>query len=504
VVVGRSLRLWSSVDIRTKLIFALVAVSLASMFALSAAVEPRVSGFLTDATVARLEELADAKTRMIGLVVDGWRQRAEAIASRPPLRAGLDAIESAGQSGDVVQLQSVLEDAVGSYAGVWELRVYGAGGGLVASFARGGPRGGPSVAEPSRALSPPEEATYLGVEWTEAGFPRIAFATAIAIGARTVGTLVSVFDAPEIRELVGGDTRLGSSGETLVFAEGPDGLPRTLHPTRYRAEAVGGVPLPSGPEGLATRTLSRRPGQVDSTEDVASTGGAGVNDYRGERVWAATRLVAETGWGLIVKVDAREEEAVQAEFRSWLRRTALILAAFAILAGFLLGLRFALPIHALAEAANEIRSGNLSARAKVASEDEVGVLTRTFNEMAEALEDRVGILHEFRKFFDVSIDLMCIANTDGYFKRVNPAFVRVLGWSEEELLARPFFDFIHADDIAKTEREVAKLMGGTPTISFENRFVCRDGTCRLLRWTSFPDQGVLYAIARVMDESVSV
>jgi PAS domain S-box-containing protein len=191
----------------------------------------------------------------------------------------------------------------------------------------------------------------------------------------------------------------------------------------------------------------------------------------------------------------------QPEFRAWLVKTALILAAFAILVGLGLGLRFALPIHDLAEVANRIRKGEMDARASVAREDEVGLLARTFNEMAGEIESQMSLLREFRKFFDVSIDLMCIAGTDGYFKRTNPAFVRTLGWTEEELLERPYYDFIHPDDVEKTEEEVAKLAEGIPTISFENRLVSKDGRYVLLRWTAYPDDGVLYSIAHVIDES---
>jgi PAS domain S-box-containing protein len=167
-------------------------------------------------------------------------------------------------------------------------------------------------------------------------------------------------------------------------------------------------------------------------------------------------------------------------------------------------LRFALPIHQLAEVVNRIREGEMDARAAVAREDEVGLLARTFNEMADELEARMKQLTEFRRFFDVSIDLMCIAGTDGYFKRTNPAFERVLGWSHEELRQRPFIDFVHPDDVEKTLQEVQKLAGGIPTVSFENRYQCKDGGYKVLRWTSYPEGEVLYAIAYVMDPAPSV
>ncbi|HEX2465337.1 MAG TPA: histidine kinase dimerization/phospho-acceptor domain-containing protein, partial [Thermoanaerobaculia bacterium] len=109
-------------------------------------------------------------------------------------------------------------------------------------------------------------------------------------------------------------------------------------------------------------------------------------------------------------------------------------------------------------------------------------------------------VHEADTFFDLSLDLLCIAGTDGRFRKVNPAFERILGWTHDQLLARPFYDFVHPDDLEATQREVAKLAQGIPTISFENRYRCADGSYKSLLWTSQPDpaRGLLYAVAHDM------
>jgi len=102
------------------------------------------------------------------------------------------------------------------------------------------------------------------------------------------------------------------------------------------------------------------------------------------------------------------------------------------------------------------------------------------------------------RLFLLSIDMLCVAGFDGYFKSINPAFEHVLGYSREELLSKPFVDFVHAEDKEATLAELAKLAGGDVTLHFENRYRCRDGTYRRLSWNAYPEQSseVVYAVAR--------
>jgi len=224
----------------------------------------------------------------------------------------------------------------------------------------------------------------------------------------------------------------------------------------------------------------------------------GITDDWGEPVWAAVRYLPEPGWGLVVKVDAKEGEAPLIAFRNQAIRLTLSLGAFAILLGAILGFRFARPIHDLAEAVNRVGEGEYSVRVPVVGEDEVSLLARTFNKMAGEMEERVTLLREFQRYFEVSRDMLCIAGPDGFFKRVNPAFQRTLGWNNRQLLGVSFLDFVHPEDLKKTETEIGRLAQGLPTISFENRYKTPQGGYRHLMWTAHPDAGtgLIYAIAR--------
>ena len=101
-------------------------------------------------------------------------------------------------------------------------------------------------------------------------------------------------------------------------------------------------------------------------------------------------------------------------------------------------------------------------------------------------------------FFAQSIDAHCIAGFDGYFKRLNPAWTTNLGWTEQELLARPFIEFVHPDDRESTLAEVGTLAHGQETVLFENRYRHKNGTYHWLRWNarSVVANQQIYATAR--------
>jgi PAS domain S-box-containing protein len=105
--------------------------------------------------------------------------------------------------------------------------------------------------------------------------------------------------------------------------------------------------------------------------------------------------------------------------------------------------------------------------------------------------------------FDLSGDLLCVAGLDGYFKRVNPAFEHTLGYAADELLSRPFLEFVHPDDRERTADMVGALSAGRHVSDFEARYVRADGAVRWLQWNTraMPETGLMYAAARDVTEN---
>ena len=91
------------------------------------------------------------------------------------------------------------------------------------------------------------------------------------------------------------------------------------------------------------------------------------------------------------------------------------------------------------------------------------------------------------RFFEINIDLLCQLDFNGYFKRLNPAWERTLGWSRAELMSRPFIEFVHPDDRERTLEQNARVRGGGQALEFENRYLCKDGSFRWLLWNAAPD-----------------
>jgi PAS domain S-box-containing protein len=105
---------------------------------------------------------------------------------------------------------------------------------------------------------------------------------------------------------------------------------------------------------------------------------------------------------------------------------------------------------------------------------------------------------DLRNIFEHSEDMLCIANNQGYFLRVSPSFIRILGYSEKELLSQPYMNFVVPDDVTKTSSTAKEISSGVETLRFENRYKCKNGKITIMSWNARrdPKTGLIYAIVR--------
>ncbi|WP_013325177.1 PAS domain S-box protein [Gloeothece verrucosa] len=130
------------------------------------------------------------------------------------------------------------------------------------------------------------------------------------------------------------------------------------------------------------------------------------------------------------------------------------------------------------------------------SQDEQGNCTNCIGVKTDVTEPKQAEIQRER-FFTLSLDLLCIAGFDGYFKCLNPAWETTLGYSTEELISQPFIELIHPDEREAALTEIERLGRGQLTYHFENRYRTREGTYRWLTLTAVPyvEEGLIYAVA---------
>ena len=252
------------------------------------------------------------------------------------------------------------------------------------------------------------------------------------------------------------------------------------------------------PKADATRT-----GIIASESAAAGVGGVAV--------------VEGTPWAVSVEIP---RSVILAPATALLARMLIIGVGFVIVAAVVvagLSRHATKPLNELTLASEAIAAGEYSRRIQSHGKDEVGRLGVAFNTMADRVErahrdleervqQRTALLEEtsaeLDRFFELSPDMLCIANMEGRLIRVNHAWQETLGWTPEELTAVPYSHFVHPDDVAATDGESTNVSKGVTTRAFENRYRCKDGTYRVLSWRAAPivARGLVFAAARDVTE----
>jgi methyl-accepting chemotaxis protein len=352
-------------DIRTKLIFACVAISLASMLFMGVMLQHTSSDMVRDLTARKLDALASARLEDIQIIRQAWREQAFLVTSRTALRE-LVSRYPVDPEGAGPLVQRILDDARSSVTIFRRLAAFDRNGALVA--ASGDAQPAPAIQE---ELADAELEVTGFVLGPDSGFDAVAHAP-LDLGKERIGQLEAVVDTQRILDITQNYRGLGETGEMYLVAElVPDEF-TVLHPLR----GSDSDERLSVPRDSATEIMLAAVSGADETL-------RGIVDYRGERVWAATRKLPNLPVAIVVKIDEHEELESQRELRSRFLRVLQSVAALAILGGALLGTWLARPIRKLRDTIERIRGGERSLRAEVTGEDEVSFLAESFNELMD-------------------------------------------------------------------------------------------------------------------------
>jgi len=361
-----------SLDIRTKLALVLVFVSLISMGLIALFAYQTSAQLLQEVSIRQLDALAESKAMDLTRVHQGWRDKTRLIRNGTEIQEGL--AQFLANHGDVAdqRLTEILEHTALSVEGVERVTVVNLAGEEVCDVGKA------QVFTEIELPMGDREIVYQGVHLSDQKGLLVVFTTALVVDNDVVGGMEVVFDANDLDRVASNYTGLGETGEVLVVTRTRNDKILVLNRLRHESELVGpGEILIGQMSDPVTRVIA---GESDIyTKDAI--------DYRGERVWAATRYLAELGWGLVVKVDESEEGERATFLRDTMFDIALALSAFAVIGGTLLGFYLARPIHDLAVLVERMRHGEIDLRASVEGDDEIAYLGESVNALVDYMQE---------------------------------------------------------------------------------------------------------------------
>ncbi len=364
------------------------------------------------------------------VVVNGWSEQVNLIASRTQLRAIFVQHLASPSPDHISDMQKILEDAVVAVRSIESLKLCDPEGNIVISVGESA-RGDRDCRD---FLEASQSKTNVRTLWmTEDGMLHALVTGSVTMDGTLVGVLYATMNVQEIKNIVENYDGLGETGETVIAERTGDGNARFLTSLRYdsnkglkRVVEMGRTDVP------ITQALLKK---EDALVDVETV------DYRGQKVLAATAYIPQLDWGMVSKIDRRE--AVESVETFFVRLSQTVLVIFVLIA--LWSLR------------------NAKRYAELIAKDKRAALDLSEKQFQVAIESAaVGV---------------ALVGTDGRWLKVNKALCDIVGYTEEELLAIDFQTITHPDDLdSDPELLQQTLAGEIDNYTMEKRYIRKDGS----------------------------
>ncbi|MDH5667062.1 MAG: response regulator, partial [Nitrospira sp.] len=178
----------------------------------------------------------------------------------------------------------------------------------------------------------------------------------------------------------------------------------------------------------------------------------------------------------------------------------LLIVVLFVVMRWVVSSRLKKPMDTLIGSLNEVVEGKYGTLKAPETYKEFYPIVTSINDMSAVIANREERLRkqsgELERYFSSSLDLLCIADVNGYFRKLNPEWEHTLGYPVSELLGQPFLDLVHPDDQQATREAMSTLSEQTPILNFTNRYRHRDGSYRWIEWRAYPVGVMIYASAR--------
>ena len=360
--------------IKPKLTLAFLLASLVPLVVLGILSYTNAKETVTNGVLNQLQSVAVIQKHRIESIISQNLERLALVSSRTQLRISLDSYLKQNSITDQERMNTILLDARSSIEDFEEIYVLNLDGEVVASTSEtmiGSSFAGEEAFMRGRAEENSGALLFLDEDEELENY----LSGPLYLEGNLIGVVVIRSNADNILSVLGDYAGMGRTGETLLAKRNPEGDALFISPLRFY------------PEAELHRTMSID--NLDSPTVQALLGNEGLFtdavDYRSEPVLAATQYIEGVDWGLVVKIDRAEAFTPVTRLYNLTALTLSLTAALVVVVSLYLARSVSKPIQNLARVTDKIREGNVSQRAEITSDDEIGVLAQHFNEMTEDL-----------------------------------------------------------------------------------------------------------------------